>query len=93
MIFLILVSICILATISYGIKNNYAKVSPKKYIQKCIIVGLILIPIVGLSQGTFYSHGFDIHWSLFGVVNFIVILVVSLMLVGIVMLYENIKST
>ena len=92
MVILVAVTLSFIITIIYGIHSCYGKQEPKKYIQRCIISGIILIPVVGLSEGTFYSHGIDIHWFVFGVVNFIVIFITSLILVGMVKLHDKITK-
>jgi len=93
MIFLIAVALSFIFVIIYGVVNNYAKNEPKQYLLRSTIVGIILIPIVGLSQGTSYSHGFDIHWYIFGFANFILILVTSVILVFITKIYAKFRNT
>lgn len=92
MIFIVMVSVCLIATVLYGVKSNNAKKDAKRYVQKCIMAGLLLLPVIGLTQGIFYSHGFDIHWSLFGLVNLIIIITTSIILVGLLKIYKIIKE-
>ena len=77
----------------YGLFFGAAKEDSKKYLKKCSIAGIFLIPIVGLSEGTFYSHGFDIHWFIFGLANFSVILVTALIIVGSINIYAKFRKT
>lgn len=93
MVFLISTITSLLATVIYGVLFGAAKRESKNYLQKCSITGIILIPVVGLGEGTFYSHGFDIHWFVFGLANFLVILLTALMVVGGVKIYEKIGKT
>jgi len=57
MVFLISVVASFIATMIYGLYSDTSKKEPKKFILNCTIIGIILIPIVGLSQGTLHSHG------------------------------------
>jgi len=63
----------------------------KKYMAHCLVLAVLLIPVVGLGQGTLYSHGFNIHWVFFGVVNFIFVMIVASLFVAIETLYHRIK--
>jgi len=39
---------------------------------------VVVVPVVGLVVGTFYSHGFDVPWWVFGGVNAVSIMLVIL---------------
>jgi len=91
--FFIALIISFAAVIIYGLINNQAKHNPPKYMRAILITGIILIPLVGLAQGTFYSHGFDIHWFLFGLFNFLVIVITAITLIGIMKLTKKIKKS
>ena len=93
MVFLISATASFIATIIYGLFFGAAMKEPQKYLQKCSIAGIILIPVVGLSEGTFYSHGFDIHWFIFGLANFFVILLTALIITGSLKIYAKFKKT
>lgn len=92
MVFLISATVSFITTIIYGLFFGAAKKNSRKYLQKCSMAGIILIPIVGLSEGSLYSHGFDIHWFIFGLVNFFVILFTAIIIVGSINLYANLKT-
>ena len=87
MFFLTASVISFIGTIIYGVVYDFAKNETQKFLQRCSIIGLILIPVVGLGEGTFYSHGFDIHWSIFGVANFLIILITAFALIGLIKLH------
>ena len=87
MVILTAVILSFLLTIFFGLYNNYAKRDPQKYIQRCILVGTVFVPVVRMAEGTFYSHGFDIHWFVFGVFNLFVIFVTAATLIGLLKLY------
>ena len=72
-IFLIAVTLSLILTIIIGVKLLKKGVNANKYMFRSVIVGIILVPIVGKAEGTFYSHGFDIPWWVFGAVNLLVI--------------------
>ena len=93
MVFLISAIASFIITVIYGLFIGAAKKDSRKYLQKCSIAGIILIPVVGLSEGTFYSHGFDIHWIIFGLANFVVIVLTALIIVGSLKVYAKTKKT
>jgi len=92
MVFLISIIVSFIATVIYGLFFGGANKDARKYLKICSIAGIILIPVVGLSEGTFYSHGFDIHWFIFGLANFFVILVTALIIVGSLKIYAKLKK-
>jgi len=74
MIYLGVIVLSIFVVLVVGIKNRTTALTPKKYFKYICIIGFIFSLLVGLAQGNFYSHGFDISWWLFSVVNFTLIL-------------------
>ena len=92
MLILTAIILSFLLTIFFGLKNNYAKRNPQKYVQRCLVAGSILVPIVGKTEGTFYSHGFDIHWLYFGLLNLFVIFATAVIVIGLVRLRGAIKG-
>lgn len=81
MIFLASTIISFLLTLYFGLRKSYAKINTPKYVTRSLIVGAVLIPVAGGAQGTFYSHGFDIPWWLFGIMNFCVIALTVLLVI------------
>ncbi len=63
--------------------------SGKSLIKYSTLVSLIFIPIVGLGTGTFYSHGFDIPWWVFGVINSLSIILMSCFTLMIYQIFEK----
>lgn len=71
--FLSFVVISFLSAIIFGLKNKYAFINTKKYFLHLSVIGTVASLILGLAQGTFYSHGFDIYWWLFSITNLLAI--------------------
>jgi hypothetical protein len=57
---------CLIATILTVIlvKNGSRR---RKVIRWGLVVSILLAPVYGGIAGTFYSHGFDVPWWLFGI--------------------------
>ena len=92
MAILISIPLSFILTIIYGLKKGYAKSNPKQYIQRCLLVGVILVPIVGIAEGTLYSHGITIHWSIFGLINLSAIIIATCSVICSVKLYNYWKD-
>ncbi len=83
MIFIFFVLGTFFYTIILGIYNRYAFINSKKYIRfTCISVALLSL-VAGISQGTLYSHGLDIPWWIFSVINFVINIVTAFVMVGV----------
>jgi len=88
MLFLISTAIIVLVVIVYGIKNGKAKYQPLQFIRNSLLIGGVISVIVGMSQGTFYSHGIDIYWYMFSLTTFCLIVVTVIIFVGLLKLIE-----
>lgn len=54
------------------------RIGTKQILIASIYISVLLIPIVGLYIGTWHTHGFDIPWWVFGILNAIVMMLVTL---------------
>ena len=80
MIFIFFIIITLTYTIAIGIYKKFALIKPKKYIKLISIITIIISLIYGISEGTFYSHGFDVPWWIFSIAFFIIILTTAIIL-------------
>lgn len=68
-------------------------VAGKSLVINASLISLIFIPIVGLGTGTFYSHGFDIPWWIFGTfISLVIILMSCITLVFYKLITKNEKT-
>jgi len=82
MVFLIITLLAVVYTIILGVQKKYASNRPKRYLRSIFIAAIPISLISGISEGTWYSHGFDIFWWIFSILSFIITLITSLLLIG-----------
>ncbi len=64
----------------------------KRIIISSVCASILLIPPVGLYLGTWYSHGFDIPWWAFGILNSIVVVLITLIVISIAKLFYRLGN-
>ena len=94
MIFFIISVASIIFTIVLGIQKNYAYVKTKEYFNYIIIFAIVIGLLSGLIEGTWYSHGLDIPWWVFSILNFLLLLITAVVIIGLThILFRKTKNT
>ncbi len=67
--FITALALSVVLSMIFSIFSLKKGVSGEAIIKNAVLISIISIPIVGQGTGTFYSHGFDIPWFFFGIIN------------------------
>ena len=84
-----LVSIFVSALLSviaaiWALKRN---IEVKRIVISSVCASIVLVAPVGLYVGSWYSHGFDIPWWAFGILNSILVALISVSVIYLAKLF------
>lgn len=75
-----------------GVYNNYAFNEAKSFLQLVVKVALGTSLLGGILEGSIHSHGLDLPWYLFSISSFLIVIVFSLLLIGLVRMVFVLKN-
>ena len=92
MVFIALTFLNLMYVIFLGLRKKYFMNETKAFLYNISIKTLFTSVVIGLLEGTSYSHGFDIPWWGFSLSSFVIILSFTCLFIGILKIKNKLYS-